>query len=206
MKYDVKEKIIISDPELIKEKDLEFEKLKEKFDEKKHGSMTEEMKRNIRTVKRAKILYPLEQVFKLFINLSAKDINGNLEGFDLAEGNYYYSSKKTGENLIKVDSLEKESEFGVKLYTGDHQIHRVVHFKGNDKIAKIKLVDDCKGMETVFGLLNNYKKVSYQKSVKISFEIQILQLYIELTDDEKYKTILQEKIKRLQKKSKKYIY
>ncbi|AVN58901.1 hypothetical protein [Mesoplasma florum] len=202
-KYIQKDKVIIEDFDELQIYEEDFEKKRRNFDEKVHGSMTEEMKRNIKTVQKAKISANKEEVFKAFVELAAKDINSNLTSEDIVEDNFYITSKKMKKLPIKVSQYIKNEVIEIEWFAENHYFLRTVFFYGVNGKTKIKMVDNAKGMEAVFGVSSQYIKNMYVKSIKKSFKIQIIQIKLSIFDQTQINKLkLKKKLQKLQKNQK----
>ncbi|AGR41084.1 hypothetical protein [Spiroplasma taiwanense] len=145
------------------------------------------MHRTISTNLKAVLNYNVETVFNKFLQLAAKDINRNLTNDDLIEDAYFYS-KRGGKQILLLSELTKNESITIEWFANDHKFTRKVEFrkKGIEK-TKIKFFDSAKGMEAVWGFMSNYRKATYQLEVKKTFNIQILQIRINLEEDENKK-------------------
>gem|GEM_PF-6688109 len=86
MKYDIKEKIVISEHEKVKEQDKVFNQNFEKFNKKQYNFLGDEIKRIIFTSNKAILNFNIKSVFQIFLELASKDINNNLNANDIVEG------------------------------------------------------------------------------------------------------------------------
>lgn len=204
MKYDIKEKIIISEHEKIKEQDKIFNQNFEKFNKKQYNSLGDEIKRIIYTPNKAVLNFNIKSVFQTFLELASKDINNNLNANDIAEGWYYMGSKKQGKQIIKVSEFIRNEIITIEWFTETHYFKREVLFydRGETKTL-IKYNDECKSMKSVFGVIDTYKKKQYQKQIKNSFKIQIIQILLKLESDTVKTEILSKKLEQASTKAKK---
>lgn len=200
MKYDIKDKIIITDgPEYEKLKTI-FAEQEALFEERQHGSMTEEVRRIIKTSCKAVLNQNQSTAFNNFLQLASKDINANLEKTDLQEGAFYISGKKNENAVIRVNELIHNEFIEILWFTKTHKfLRRLTFIDWGEEKTKIKYEDICKGMTTVFGFMDNYKKTKYQKNVKKSFQVQMLDLELLSETDPTQVEKIKAKIAKLKK-------
>ncbi|WP_146637884.1 hypothetical protein [Spiroplasma clarkii] len=133
--------------------------------------MTEEVRRIFKTSCKGNIAMNLETAFSNFLELASKDINGNLDKNDLTEGTFYVSGQKNENAIIRLNELEKNQLVEILWFTKTHKFIRRLVFKelGKNK-TRIKFIDICKGMSTVFGFMDNYKKRCTNEMLKNHFK------------------------------------
>jgi len=178
MKYDIKEKIVISEHEKVKEQDKVFNQNFEKFNKKQYNFLGDEIKRIIFTSNKAILNFNIKSVFQIFLELASKDINNNLNANDIVEGWYYVGSKKQGKTILKVSEFIRNEIITIEWFTETHYFKREVLFydRGENKTL-IKYNDECKSMKIVFGVIDTYKKSNTKNKLKIHSRFKLSKYY-----------------------------
>ncbi|QBQ07429.1 hypothetical protein SGLAD_v1c02300 [Spiroplasma gladiatoris] len=204
-KFEVKDKVLIKFGDDYRKLKGDFDRLEKKFEQKVYNSLLDENKRVQIMIKKALIKAPVEEVFKAFVKSAINDLNPNIDLNEIEEGCFGITSKKTNNQTFRIETYEVEEEFSIKYYSKTNSYSRCVKFKPSKNNTKIKYTDTNIGMETVFGLKQNYLKGIYQKTRNISFQIQILNLKLEIEKlDEKTINKYNEKLQKLNLKLQKY--
>ncbi|WP_338983825.1 hypothetical protein [Spiroplasma endosymbiont of Othius punctulatus] len=175
-------KSTITNLEEINKLDLEFDNLKEQFDKRIYGSVTEERARANKLIVNKKLKRPIQEVFQLFLSEAASSMHASLKAEDLTNGGYYRTSGKSNKLISKVSTLIPNKEIAIIWYANDQQFIRSLKFSTNNSntVTHIKFFNLTTGMASVAGYLERHIKNVYAKRQKISFQVQMMKIEMEL--------------------------
>jgi hypothetical protein len=178
-----------------------FEQAEALLNQRIYNSQTDEKNRIIR-LKSSKIFAgQVTKKAKSIIDYWLMELQPDLDFDQIKAGSYFLASNKMHQLPIKIDHLEKETVSIVWFAKDGTKFHRTLVFKQiSPNYLKVYYYDFVKGLKTI----DNQNRLSFKKvylvKQKLNFQLQMNQVALKLTDNQRVQKKLYHKIQKYEKK------